>query len=164
MAVWIDNFPIPPSVNNYLMPVRGRLVKTPIHREYRDRCILWAAQNRLILEAIKNRIHNYHAKAEAKYGHSAFQVDCYVAFDHSRVFTLKNTLQEIDANNFLKPLLDGLVEVLGIDDRAFFAGNCEKITTMSKANECSLLRISPMKPRTLQEIREMMRRETTPGS
>lgn len=163
--IWLAGCPLPPSVNEYLMVIRGRLVKSPVHREYTGKWQMWALRNRATFEPIKAHLHDIVKRMEVLKRPVAFQVDCFFAFEHSRIFTLNGKIQQLDANNRLKPALDGLVSVLDIDDKYFFAGNCEKISTPTKDSECSMMRIVPMKPRTLQEVRSIMNSEmTTPAS
>jgi hypothetical protein len=159
--IWLANFPLPPSVNDHLMPSGGRMVKTKKHRQYTDLCYLWAAQNRNAFDPIKMRLERALRVAEEMKEPFALRVDAFIVFHHDRVFTANNLLWAIDANNRLKPLLDGLVHVLKIDDKHFFAGNCEKVTTQSKDQECAILRIDFMKPRTLEQIRLQMKRESS---
>lgn len=165
MAIWIMNFPLPPSVNEYLVPIRGRLVKSQVHRRYQTTCFQWASVNRQALNGIVASITRGLADIESREGRVGLRVDCWFAFSEDRLFTKTDKAKSIDANNRLKPLLDGLVQVTGIDDCLFFAGNCEKVVTTSKETECTVLKIEPMRPRSLDQIRQMMRQETsTAGS
>lgn len=158
--IWITNFPMPPSANEHLFAVKGRLVKSQKHRDFKRVCELWYLQNRRSIDPIRSKLMEMKNAARARGSDLALKVDAYIAVDRSRVFTGTGKCEQIDANNFLKPLLDGLVVVIGIDDKHFFAGNCEKVTTSSKELECSVVRITPTRPRTLEEIRALMRSET----
>jgi hypothetical protein len=81
------------------------------------------------------------------------RVDTWYAFEHKRIWTLDGQPQEIDADNRRKAMQDGLSKMLDIDDKWFFSGNVEKVSCNSKDLECSVIRILPVKARTLAEIR-----------
>lgn len=169
--IWLDKFPLPPSVNEYLMPVagkwvigkrgqryqQGRWVKTDVHRKYMDDCYLYKASNQRAFENLKQHLDSMRYKM-AKDGLSfCLKVDCYFVFHVERIFTKAGEIKELDADNRLKPCRDALSKLLEIDDRHFFDGVCEKVTTRTKESECTIIRISPMVPRTLEEIREQMK-------
>jgi Holliday junction resolvase RusA-like endonuclease len=86
-------------------------------------------------------------------------VDNYFALEDSRLWTVNNLPQQIDADNRLKPCRDALSTLLGIDDKHFFSGYFEKVSTNSKELECSAIRISLMTPRSLQDLREQIKAE-----
>lgn len=179
--IWINGFPLPPSVNEYLMPVAGKVkinqktgkpyraghfVKTPIHKQFMDDCYLWRLKNNAAFWQIHAAIHKHKQLVESRGEHFALRVDAFFVFHVERVFSTKNSLIErIDADNRLKPCRDALSNLLEIDDKHFFAGGCEKVTTQAKELECSILRISPMRPRTLEEIKALQKMEAnTPAS
>lgn len=80
------------------------------------------------------------------------RVDTWFAFENSRIWTKDGQPKVIDADNRRKPMQDGLAQMLGIDDKWFFSGNIEKVTCVSKEYECTIIRILPVKARTLTEI------------
>lgn len=157
--IWLVGMPLPPSVNEYLMPVmpRGgrkpRLVKTQIHRAYMDQCILYKRQHQTVIDRMTDKLNYMKSQADREKQPFALRVDAYFVFHVERI-------KANDANNRLKPALDGLVQVLSIDDRFYYAGNCEKVSTQSKDSECALIRISPMIPRTHQQLKDQIARET----
>lgn len=155
--IWLDNFPLPPSVNTHLFAYRGRLVKSRQHTQYRDHCWLWASTNQSAFSHIKSKLVKLKSEMEANKQPFALCVDSFIVFHVEQVLTVNNKCQGIDADNFRKALLDGLAAILDIDDKHFFAGHCEKVTTQSKELRCAILRIAPMKPRTLEEIQKLMR-------
>ena len=174
--IWIVDFPLPPSVNEYLMPViggtgvnkrtgkpyyRGRLVKTEIHNQYRERCREWALLHAPLMTYTRTVLSRTKNSLEERQTAFALKIDTYFVFEHSRIFTLSNKSQELDGHNRLKPLFDALAEAIGIDDRYFYAGNCEKVTCPTKDLECTMIRISLMKPRTKADIRSLINSETT---
>lgn len=172
MAIWLTNFPLPPSVNEYLIPVigkrsskngktylKGRLVKSKIHSNYQELCQYWALQNRKFVSDASNALLIQKRTREINKQPFALKIDCFFVFHSERIFTVNNKCEQIDTNNRIKPVLDALVKVIGIDDKHYFGGNCEKVTTNSKEFECSLIRISMMEPRTLDDIKMMIQTE-----
>lgn len=172
--VWLVNFPLPPSVNEYLMPVPGRVkvnqrtgklyksgafVKTELHRKYMDTCHQWRALHNKSFGEIQDHLLGLVHKARADKRRVAFRVDHYFALEDSRLWTVNNLPERLDADNRLKPCRDALSTLLGIDDKYFFSGYFEKVSTNSKELECSAIRISLMTPRTLQDLREQIKAE-----
>ncbi|CAB4149777.1 Crossover junction endodeoxyribonuclease, RusA-like [uncultured Caudovirales phage] len=176
--IWLVNFPLPPSVNEYLMPVAGRwsidkkgksyrkghFVKTKLHSDYLDRCKRWRMQHKTAWEKIQYEL--IHMQDLARLGRQPFalRVDCFFAFEHSRLWTQTGEVQSIDSDNRLKPCRDALAKLLGIDDKYFFSGFFEKVSTRSKELECSILRISQMTPRTLDDLKTQIKMENSPAS
>lgn len=179
MDIWLMNFPLPPTVNEYLMPVAGRwavskkgkryqkggFVKTKLHSDYLKRCYEWRALHNTGWQRIQEDLHARLESARRNGLRFALRVDTYFAFEESRLWTVNNLAQQIDADNRLKPCRDALSKLLGIDDKHFFGGFFEKITTHSKEYECSTLRITLMTPRTLEDLKtEIQRQARTRGT
>lgn len=177
--VWINGFPLPPSVNSSLIPVvgkvgrdknqkpiyRARMIESKEHRTFLKECKQWGFRNRNGLAAITQEIRAYKEHCEKSGVVFALKVDCYFVFHVERLITVNKKSEQIDADNRLKACWDGVSDILGIDDKAFYAGHCEKVTTLSKELECSMIKISPMHPRTYEQIKSIMLKEmTTPGS
>ncbi len=162
--VWLDRWPLPPSGNTRLEPtfirlgkgrVKPSMRKSAAHRQYLDMCILWGHQNRAAIDNLSRYLLNLKASCEASRRPFALQVDCYFAFQAGRLLTVNNKSTNIDADNLLKATLDGLSQVLDIDDKHFYRTSSEKITTHSKELECALIRISPSSPRSLDQIKAL---------
>lgn len=160
MSIWLVKFPLPPSENTRLFAVRSRMVKSKVHRQYTDLCHLWANHNQKAFDDIRNQLLDKMMECHQAGRHFALRVDCYFVFEHSRIYTQANALEKLDADNRIKAALDGLSSILGIDDRHFFASSCEKLTTHSKDLECSVLKISQMSPRTLEDLKKQIRTES----
>jgi|WetSurMetagenome_2_1015567.scaffolds.fasta_scaffold283741_2 hypothetical protein len=158
--IWISDFPLPPSVNEYLTPIRGRMIKTKVHRDFLQRCMIWSLRSKTTVDLAKDRFMTMKQEMERVQKYSAFRVDCFFAFHHSRVFTKNGLVKQLDADNRMKPAMDAIVKIFEIDDRLFFSGRCEKITTDFKEKECSLIRICPMTPKTLSEMKTQINQET----
>lgn len=174
--IWITGFPLPPSVNEYLMPVagkwvinkrgkryqQGRWVKTDIHRAFMDQCYLWRSQHITSFHKIQQAIHKAKKNTEDMGQRFALKVDCYFVFHVERIYTVNNKVERLDADNRLKPCRDALANILELDDKYFFAGSCEKVTTRSKESECSMIRMDQMIPRTMEQIKSQMLQEQKP--
>lgn len=137
----------------------GRLIKTQIHRDYQSTCERWALQNREAVRRAASELRDIKVRYDADSLPFALKIDCYFVFKRERIFTVNQKCLQIDANNRLKPLLDALVNVLGIDDKHYFAGNCEKVTALPTQAEGTFVRIGLMAPRTYAEIQDLMRKE-----
>lgn len=175
--IWLLNFPLPPSVNEYLMPVpgawavnkkgktyrKGRFVKTEIHTNYVKRCWEWRYINRAAFDNAQAELVRQFQEAKLNKQKFALRVDCYFAFEHSRIWTVNNLAEQIDSDNRLKPCRDALSKLLGIDDKYFFSGFFEKVSTNSKELECSILRISLATPRTMDDVLKQIKLEKSQG-
>lgn len=80
------------------------------------------------------------------------KVEAYVAFEHSRAWTLEHKAKQIDSSNRIKALEDGLAVMLDIDDKWNFLVSIEKVTCDKDSEQC-VVYLSPMKPRTLNDIK-----------
>lgn len=175
MVIWIDKFPLSPSVNTANVPVagqkvrslktgkvyhRGRMFKSAEHVNYMKRCEAWSLINKNALDKIITALKSYKAKCEAAGVTFGLEIDCYFVFHVERIVTKSGQAQELDVDNRLKPCLDALKKALTLDDRYFFAGHYEKVTTHTKDLECVMIRIKPTTRRNLTQIRQLMRAET----
>lgn len=170
-SIWFNGFPLAPSVNETLRPSAMRKVSrrtgkqfwggimtpTAKAKNFKNECIAWELQNRAAVETTR-RICNAWLDAGFQ-----LKVDVYPVFHVERVFTVNKKVLQLDADNRGKPTKDGVAKILGIDDKHFFSGDCEKVTTATKDLECAIIRISPMKARTREQILAMMRMEMPPG-
>jgi Holliday junction resolvase RusA-like endonuclease len=133
MKIVLKGLPIPPSVNQMLAPVRGRLIKTSIGRDYEKRCQLFALTHSKEIEGMAAL-----ARSWVENG-STVRVDVYFIFKKERIFSKKNEPKKLDVDNRLKPCLDQLSNMLKIDDKYFFAGWREKLWTLSLEKEQTLI-------------------------
>lgn len=123
---WLDNFPMPPSSNAMYASVRGRLIKSKEGRTFESEYKLYELLKRPELLAKKTTL------LEACNAGYVLKIDAYFLFPKEKLFTKQNVVKKMDANNRLKPALDGLSYCLGIDDKMFFSGTCEKIETTGR--------------------------------
>lgn len=176
--LWLNGFPLPPSVNSSLIPVigktalnnkgkrywKGRMMKTKVAHDFTWEVLAWKQKNLSAVNAIRKEIFELKKATESAGRVFALRVDCYFVFHVERILTVNNLPEGIDADNRLKPCWDAIKMILSIDDRHFFAGQCEKLTTLTKESECSIIKISQMTPRTHQEIRAQMLQDSKQGS
>ena len=161
--IWIYDLPLPPSVNEYLMPIAGptkysfnrgrrfqqaRLVKTAIHKKYELSIDNWINKNiesvRSLQKLVAEEV-NHNLKAGKPF---ALKVDMYFVFEKSRILTKNNKAERLDRDNRIKPLQDQLSKIIGIDDKYIFSGNAEKLICSTREAECSMIRITTTQPRT----------------
>lgn len=155
--VWVDGLPLPPTVNDYLIPVRNRLVKTKTHADYDRQFSMWVIRNLDGINSMKHKIKLILNQREYK----ALRVDMYFCFHEPRLISKLGDIQKLDRDNRIKPATDQMHKLIGVDDKHIFAGNSEKVITQRKDEECLIVRISTMKPRTKQQILEQMSQETS---
>lgn len=152
MAIWIYGLPLPPSVNTYLKANGYRVYKSTLHKHYRRECELWAKTKGKLFEEIVKALHAKRNEEKALGHVGAFRVDTFLAMNSAR-FAIS------DVDNRLKALRDALSACTGIDDRYFYSGNCEKVEIHGPENECAVVRIESMRPRSLSDIRDLMTKE-----
>lgn len=164
--IWIQKLPVPPSANELYetnvtkcwkkskagqpyMGFKTSRRKSDVLQHFQLQCLSFKNTNLIKIGQIRNELLNW-----IKDGF-VLRVDTFIAFERSRIWTKDGQPQVIDADNRRKALQDGLAKILDIDDKWFFSGNIEKVTCDQKESECSLIRISPVKCRSLTEINNL---------
>lgn len=170
------NFPLPPSVNEYLVPVvsnkysfdkkgkpyrKAHFVKSDIHRNYLKRCQEWKFHNNLNWLEVQRRLQEIKKQAQDSRKQFALRMDHYFAFEKSRLWTVNNLAQQIDCDNRMKPCRDAVANLLDIDDKYFFSGFIEKVSAPTKEAECTIIKITLMTPRTLEQVQAQMKLEAS---
>lgn len=89
-------------------------------------------------------------------GGFVLRMDTFFVFEQERIWTKDVNPQVLDADNRRKPMQDGVSKIIGVDDKYIFSGNVEKATCVNKDFEQCLVRIMPVKGRTLQEIHNLI--------
>lgn len=125
------------------------MIKTPEYREYELLVALWATKNALHLEPA--RVDLAVMKFEHEEVDKTFAIRCDLYFCFPNLITKQKRPRVLDLDNRVKPALDSLKKVLGIDDKHVFAGYFEKVSTHSKDSEC-IIRLSAQRPRTRQQV------------
>lgn len=152
--MWITDFPLAPSVNSYLMPVvikgQTRLVKKKIHREFLDQCHRWASDNKKEVDQIRKSLQRQLAIAKKESRQFALAVEMYFVFGKGP------RVSNNDADNRVKPTLDAIVSIFGIDDRYVYSGLYEKVSATDGGQECTILRINQTTPRLQTQVHQMI--------
>ena len=162
--LWIKGFPLGPSANELYEPnvrryrnAKGKVsVSVSGYRrskkldDYHKRCQLFQQMNSNFIKSVSEN-----CKQWINEGH-VLRVDTYHVFHVERVWTKAGKPQVIDANNRVKACLDAIATLLGIDDRYFFDGDCGKVTCNQKDSECAIIKISPMRPMTIETLNKMI--------
>ena len=79
------------------------------------------------------------------------RIDRYVAFEHSKFFTLKGAPKKIDATNRIKAFDDCLADILQLDDSLFWSSYVEKIETV-ESNPYVTVVIKSHEPRGMRDL------------
>lgn len=152
-----DDFPLPPSVNSCYPTIGGRRVRSGDLKKFLVWAARWKALHMRQMLDCEDQL-----RAWMREGYQ-IRVDSWFCFEYSRVYTKKYEIKALDAHNFTKPLHDALAELLNIDDRHFFSGLAEKVTTTTQEQQCTIVTFQKMKPTTKQLILESLK-DTAAGS
>lgn len=163
--IWVNNLPIPPSANTMYETNVSKKWKHGKNGKYmgfvtskrrsdelvhfQKSCQSFKNVNHKALEFIRSECLRW-----IKMGF-VLRLDTYFAFENSRIWTKAGQPKGLDADNRRKALQDGVCSILDIDDKWIFSGIIEKVTCDSEDQEQCLIRISPIKHRTLQEIKNL---------
>lgn len=150
MAI-LKDLPFPISVNESLTSVRGRLIKTTVARNYLKEMHVWAMQNKRQVDLAREFVkHCFDNKI-------VLRVDSFLAWPKKEVLVSQENYkafhfaQSRDATNRIKQLHDAISEILDIDDRYFFYGDCCKLISDYNKKEC-LVVIKPEKVLNMSDI------------
>lgn len=166
MILWINNIPIPPSVND-MYETTGRAVKK-------------INKNGKIYTGVKTsrygskELQHFKAKCKSFYNLNYEKIDAiaatingwidqgyvikfnsYACFERSRLWTLDNKAKQIDADNRKKGLQDSIADMLKINDKYFFSGIMEKVSCDLKEEEQCIVSFEPMRARTMNDIKTL---------
>lgn len=131
-----NDVPIPPSSNNQYKVFR------------RNNKIVHASS--LSLVAFRKEIDAYFLRnmdsikiaRELFGGNKPLSVNCYFAFEKSRIYTKRGHFKRLDVSNRLKALHDAFAKVLLIDDSCFVHVSASKYAVDKKESEHVLVDIS----------------------
>jgi Holliday junction resolvase RusA-like endonuclease len=127
--VWIIGFPLAPSVNKSLVPVRVqkgvRLVKTHQHLEYINETKIWALSHFKDVQEIKSQISG-----------QLISIEFYFMLNDKAYL-------RSDTDNRIKPTQDALTKILETDDKHIIKVTAERLRC--KAREHTIARISSYK-------------------
>lgn len=155
----INNFPFPVSTNQmyethikYKTTRTGKRVPQTYRRrsveleKFYEKCYIFKNLNKGAFDVIAHQV-----KAWLDSG-QMIGMDCYIAFEKSRLFTQKGDVKQIDSDNLRKSLQDGFCKLLNIDDKYVFCGNTEKISCERKESECAIIKLYPITPKCLESL------------
>lgn len=120
----LHRFPLPPTANRIVMPIRGRLIKTQEYRIYEKKIEIYKLRNFKICEQINREL-----KDGLIFIHRIF------VFHIKRVFSKKNEFKSLDTTNRIKIADDMLSKCIGIDDKYFKCGSYEMAFCDSESDE-----------------------------
>lgn len=147
----LNNIPFPISVNESLMPCKGRLIKTPKAREFKDAMLIWAKSNQEFITEVKEIIKSWYKEKKV------LRLDTFLAWPKIDLLVdeqnerAKHYAQQKDGTNRLKQLHDSLAEILEIDDRYFFFTDCCKVISDKGERQC-MVTIRPEKIMHMSEV------------
>ncbi len=154
-SVVLDRLPLPPSSNTAYMPKAnkktGRVYFAPTKElEQYERAIDdWRRSHLNLANAARNYLVSRLPEHQL-----LIRIDRYFAFRRDRIWTLAGRPKKLDASNRIKLLDDALAtRVLALDDCWFWSGLAEKVEVAPNEPECALVVLTPIQPRTLQELR-----------
>lgn len=117
----LNNLPIPPTINSCYAG-KNRRFKSGDYKEFDNQLLLWAKQNRKDLGRIRRKI--------GQLGDSPmdqFIIELVVYFPIKQLVNkCDGRTKANDASNRLKPLEDGIVGIIGLDDRHFWDVSIKK--------------------------------------
>lgn len=112
--------PMPPSANNQLAVVNGRLIKSSKMREFWIEADLKLGRQvnaqKLALAELRKCLR--------------LTVDCRFYFEEKKIWTKDQRVKRMDTKNRLKPVHDVIAERIQIDDSRFWGGYDEKATAL----------------------------------
>jgi hypothetical protein len=120
--VEFENIPFPPTVNKlYATAKTGRRFKTKDGKKFDTDIEGWGLFNKQKIEELKEMdwlFYNLHIAYHCM---------------ESDLFTKQNTIKKIDVTNRIKPMLDGISNITGIDDRYFMLGGAEWVIDIRRS-------------------------------
>lgn len=139
----IKNFPLGPSVNNYLRPIRatGRFVKTKEAQIFDQHAHIFKLRNHKLCEEIHETFKD-----------KLIKLDFYLIFNKARFVSKKGEIKKKDYKNHIKLIEDAFFRCVGLDDSFVKSGMTEVIYTDSDSKEQCILVISEHIQKTLGEL------------
>lgn len=137
-----SNLPMPHSVNRGFFVSRGRIIKSSDSRFFDKHMADWAAKNKkqiteascLILSWVNSGM--------------LLRVDVDFFFNKKRLFSkspkAKAAVKSVDLNNRLKPLLDWVARLSGVDDKFYFEHFLRKLPCQDGLEEHVMVTVSPI--------------------
>jgi Endodeoxyribonuclease RusA len=127
--------------------IRGqaRILKTKEARQFDDKVFSYIALNNRYIQKIRQEI-----EVTLKQGYQ-LQGYSYVCLPKKMIWTQKDTVKKFDQNNRLKPLIDAVSRIIGVDDSHFFYDHIEKVECEEEEAHC-VVAIGPYRPAKKSEL------------
>lgn len=166
----IENFPSPPSVNNSLMPImgkikfnkrgkpyaQGRMVKTPHHHDYTAACLAWSLHYQAGLGKFRTELLMKRRACEEQKKTFALKVEYFFFMHRSKLLTVNAKPEQLDVDNRIKPCQDNLMQILNLDDKHIFSVTAEKVCILDSDKERVMISISEFTPRSGTQVSEIL--------
>lgn len=110
----LHNLPFQPTMNHRMIPMRGRLILSPEHRNFKSILERYLHKEYLILNG------------EYLLG-KKLRVWIHYIGPRNEWFTKKNQIKKKDVENRHKALIDGVFKFLGLDDSQIFEIEIKKV-------------------------------------
>ena len=121
---------MPPSNNEYLVPARGRFIKSAKARMFEQKLVTWRMRYFRTIPDL------------GPYKDKLLKIDRYFCFCEKNIFTKKGVKRKRDVSNRIKIFDDGLSKLIGIDDSMFVFGSEQFVQVENEADEQVIVRIS----------------------
>lgn len=152
MIIILDNFPIPPSSNaiyrSFFNKKVGRLVhyKSQEMKAYEVLVESWSSTRQQMISSASETLTNLIFDQR-----NFIRVDAYFGLKPEKLWNREGSKKKMDVSNRIKALHDCLSNVLAIDDRFFYPGECEPVIVGPWEQECVIVKMTIKKPRSLKE-------------
>lgn len=130
----------------------GRMVKTPIHREYEHACQFWSLNYRKSLQELRMQIKDRREHLELHKKTFALKVEYYFLINPGVLLTANNKPNQKDVDNFIKPTQDNLFNILEIDDKYCFQVAAHKIAGEPREFNSVLIHITETTMETKTQV------------
>lgn len=137
-----------------------RHIESKAKKEYKQRVKIWELYNQAILFKTRIKINEWLKQGKV------LNVHLYHCFEQSRIITKSkpHRPQRLDAGNRNKVAIDLFFDLLGVDDKYIFTESATKLMTPNGGQECTMIVIEPIDPKTKCKTLSMIKTETTEAS
>jgi len=148
----LTKFPLPPSVNEYLSPSgkRGRFVKNETYKIFERKVFVWSLKHNSILHDMRLLL---------KDKKDPLSIDITFVFHKPRIICKDGSIKlgKNDATNFVKPFLDVLSKLLGIDDSLFNDNQIKRAYCERESDQQVIFEIKETKIFSIEDIKQSHR-------
>ncbi|MBY0413715.1 MAG: RusA family crossover junction endodeoxyribonuclease [Bdellovibrionales bacterium] len=134
----LTDLPMPPSANKRLTPIKGRLFKSQIVREFDHKVQVW-----ILKKGYKIHVAREKAKGWIEKGY-LLKIELVFFWPKENLISKDGTPKRIDSSNRLKEAEDAVSEILEVDDKYFINHIIYKVPYESPEPTFSVI-VSPTK-------------------